>query len=314
MQNIQTILISRVDNIGDVLLSLPLCGVLKEANIKIKIFFLCTELTRPLVERSSHVDEIIIWNSLTTRLPKVDAMIHVYPQSTVAREAKRQNIKFRIGTNRRFFHWIYCNKLVNLTRKNSNDHEAILNIKLLKPLGIISKISKDRLWKYYGWKTINKSQQPCEKFKLIFHIKSRGSAKEWAVKNYFRLAKLLSSNTFQIYLTGTKEEGALIHKEAPGLINLSQVSDLTGTFSLDELIQFIQSSDGLIGASTGPLHIAAASGIFCLGLFPSQKPINALRWGPLGQKVQILSESNMAKEATLMIEPKDACDIIKSWI
>ncbi len=293
---------------------MPLCGLLKEANINIKIFFLCTEFTRSLVEKSSHVDEIVIWNSFATRFPKVDVIIHVYPQLIVAREAKRQKIKFRIGTNRRFFHWIYCNKLVSLTRKNSNEHEAILNIKLLKPLGITSKISRDRLWKYYGWKIVKRNKKSYEKFKLIFHIKSRGHGKEWAVKNYFRLAKLLPHSTFQIYLTGIKEEGALIHEEAPELINLPQVSDLTGKFNLDELIQFIQSSDGLVGAGTGPLHIAAASGIFCLGLFPNQRPINSLRWGPIGQKVQVISESDMAKETTLIIEPKDVYDIIKSWI
>ena len=84
-----------------------------------------------------------------------------------------------------------------------------------------------------------------------------------------------------IYLTGTEAEGECIHSEIPEIFLLPHVSDVTGKFSLP---RFIGLSDGLVAASTGPLHIAAASGVFCLGLFPSQKPIYAERWGPIGKK------------------------------
>ena len=52
--------------------------------------------------------------------------------------------------------------------------------------------------------------------------------------------------------------------------------------TLKELIGFISKADGLVASSTGPLHIAAATGIHAIGLYPPVKPINAKRWGPVG--------------------------------
>lgn len=65
--------------------------------------------------------------------------------------------------------------------------------------------------------------------------------------------------------------------------------DLTGKLSLDELMQFISKADGLICASTGPVHLAAAFGIYTLGLYAPIKPFHADRWGPVGKKAQFLS-------------------------
>ena len=66
------------------------------------------------------------------------------------------------------------------------------------------------------------------------------------------------------------------------------IADLTGKLSLDELIAFIQSADGLIAGSTGPLHIAAAMGINALGLFTPLIGHNPARWKPLGMKAEYL--------------------------
>ncbi|MEM8966575.1 MAG: glycosyl transferase, partial [Bacteroidota bacterium] len=47
---------------------------------------------------------------------------------------------------------------------------------------------------------------------------------------------------------------------------------------------------------TGPLHIAAASGIYTLGLYPDKRPMHAGRWGPIGIKANYI-ESSSAKNA-----------------
>jgi heptosyltransferase III len=70
-----------------------------------------------------------------------------------------------------------------------------------------------------------------------------------------------------------------IHKKA---------MDLTGKLNLEQLIAFISIADGLVAASTGPLHIAAAMGKKTVGLFAPMKPIHPGRWAPLGKDVHIL--------------------------
>jgi ADP-heptose:LPS heptosyltransferase len=52
--------------------------------------------------------------------------------------------------------------------------------------------------------------------------------------------------------------------------------------ALDQFIAFISRADGLVAASTGPLHIAAALGKVSVGLFAPMQPIHPGRWAPLG--------------------------------
>ncbi|MCB0778620.1 MAG: hypothetical protein KDC03_03595, partial [Flavobacteriales bacterium] len=56
----------------------------------------------------------------------------------------------------------------------------------------------------------------------------------------------------------------------------------------DQLIALIGASDALVAASTGPLHIAAASGKRAIGLFAPRRPIHPGRWAPLGPDAHAL--------------------------
>jgi ADP-heptose:LPS heptosyltransferase len=50
----------------------------------------------------------------------------------------------------------------------------------------------------------------------------------------------------------------------------------------------IGAADALVAASTGPLHIAAASGIRTVGLFSMRRPVFPARWAPIGRDVHVL--------------------------
>jgi ADP-heptose:LPS heptosyltransferase len=58
--------------------------------------------------------------------------------------------------------------------------------------------------------------------------------------------------------------------------------------SLNQLIAFIDYSDALVAASTGPLHIAAALGKVAIGIYPPIKPMHPGRWAPVGKKATYL--------------------------
>ena len=126
------ILLSRTDNIGDVIFTLPMAGMIKQYYPDSKVYFLGKNYTQAIVECCSFIDGFFTLD--TVQNEKFDAIIHVFPNKEIALWAKKTKIPLRIGTNRRFFHLTTCNKLVNLTRKNSGYHESQLNLKLLKPL------------------------------------------------------------------------------------------------------------------------------------------------------------------------------------
>jgi ADP-heptose:LPS heptosyltransferase len=296
----KSIIISRTDSIGDVVLTLPLAGILKSVFPEVKIYFMGCSYTEPIINACSNIDSFINWNELQklSKPEKVaffkslhaDAIIHVFPKSAITKLAYQSKIPMRIGTSHRFHPWLYCNKIVALGRRSSKLHEAQLNIKLLKPLGIKTDFSINEIWKFFG---LTQSSLPefesliqKNKFNLILHPKSKGSAREWGLDNYGKLIELLPNQKFNIFISGTNDEKIalqpLIEKYK------DSVTDITGKMSLENFIKFIGLADGLVAASTGPLHIASALGKHAIGLYAPMRPIHPGRWSPIGINARAL--------------------------
>ncbi len=294
-------IISRADSIGDVVLTLPVAGVLRSLYPDARILFLGRSYTEALINTCEHVDGFINWDeykqlSFAARAQKLaglhaDTIIHVFPDQDIALAARQAGIALRIGTRNRFFHWFTCNRLVKLSRRRSVYHEAQLNLQLLTSLGAQKLYSLEDIGMLYGM-TVFAPLSPVlhnmldtARINLILHPKSRGSAREWGLENFSRLIRLLPEEEYKIFITGTAAEGNMVRRlfeEHP------RVVDITGKLSLAQLISFISKADGLVAASTGPLHIAAASGVNTVGIFPPMKPIDPCRWGPVGKHTRVL--------------------------
>lgn len=299
-QKPKRILISRTDSIGDVVLNLPVAGVLKKLFPAAELLFLGKDYTKDVINSCKHIHQFISWDELQLLKPEeaidylkqlnIDVIIHAFPRPEIASLAKKAGIPHRIGTTGRAYHLTTVNHLVLLSRKRSDLHEAQLNLKLLKPLGWKKELALDEIHKYYGLTKLSKlshetkSSLSPNKFNLILHPKSKGSAREWGLDNFNQLIDILPKNQFKIFITGTREEGQLM-KEAL-LDKHDFIHDLTGKLSLSQLIAFIASADGLVAASTGPLHLAAALGIHAVGIYPPIRPMHPGRWAPIGIKAK----------------------------
>lgn len=298
------IIISRSDNLGDVILTLPLAGYLKSVSEKNQIFFIGKAYTKAIIETSEFIDtfldrEDILVNPKTLADINADLIIFIFPDKELAKMANKVNIPIRIGTSHRIFNWFYCNKRVDFSRKKSDLHESQLNFKLLKPINLKTNPSLEEIPNWYGMKpnTLKKDVSLDNKrFKLILHPKSKGSAREWKMDNYFELAQKLDSNDFQIIITGTEKEGKLIKQEKSEIFDLPHVLDLTGKLSLSELVSLINQVDGLLACSTGPLHIASALGKFALGIYPPIKPMHPTRWKPIGKFAKHLAVDKICSD------------------
>jgi len=295
---LKSIILSRTDSLGDVVLSLPVAGAIKKQDASIKVLFIGRTYSKSIIEASEFVDQFINFDELSKKTKtdqisffqdiNANAIIHIFPQKEIAKLAKKSNISIRIGTSHRLFHLLTCNRRVNLGRKNSDLHESQLNLKLLGPLSIKNNYSLGEISELYGFKKyveLNENVNgliSARRFNLILHPKSKGSAREWGLENFAELIELLPENMYKIFVTGTKEEGSLMLDFLEKY--KSRITDLTGTLSLAELLSFISKADGLVAASTGPLHIAAATGIKAIGIFAPMRPIHPGRWKPIGKK------------------------------
>jgi heptosyltransferase-3 len=300
----RTIIISRTDKIGDVVLTLPMAGVLKKMWPGVRIIFLGQAYTKPIVECSKHVDEFWDWReirawdkSTASKMcaeKNVDAIVHVFPQREIAAWAKQVGIPIRIGTRNRFYHWLQCNKLVNVSRRNSAEHEASLNLALVKGVFDLPVVNQNSLFEYYGLSPKHALENrhatllDKERVNVILHPKSKGSAREWPLHKWKALAESLPPEKFKIFVSGGPEEALELISVFPQEAHCAVVN-IAGTMSLEQFVSFVGASDGLVAASTGPLHIASSLGRHALGLYPPIKPMHGGRWGPLGARARFLS-------------------------
>ena len=305
-ENPFTFLVSRTDAIGDVVLTLPVCGRLKQLFPGCRVVLIGRTYTAPVAAACPWVDDFLNLDELlklaeaaqiaTLRAYAAAAIIHVFPHKTLARLAQKARIPLRIGTRSRWQHWLTCNRLVALSRRHSPLHEAQLNARLLQPFGDTSEPTFPEVAQLVrlraiepladGWQELLSQRRPGQ-LNVILHPRSRGSAREWGLDNFGQLARLLHQAGHRVFITGTAAEGEEL---APWLQQNAAflTADLTGQLSLPQFIAFIAATDGLVAGSTGPLHLAAALGRHALGLYPSIRPMHPGRWAPLGPHAEFM--------------------------
>jgi heptosyltransferase III len=303
------ILISRTDAIGDVVLTLPMVGQIRKAQPESEIFFLCRDYTAPVVNACGFVNHTVSWDQLRSlawpqkirflKELKLDVVLHVFPRPELAFLFWQARVPRRIGVRQRLYHWLTCNTRVNLSRRESDRHEADLNqalavgaglAKLHQGLGRSSEPpSYDyglRVTPFWPEKIARAKEVPC----WILHPGSHGSARSWPIEHFVELARRLLKQGLRVAVTGTEKEGASFRRYFSDL----NIHDLTGQLTLTELMGFISVAQGIVAGSTGPLHIAAALGRTAIGVYPARRPMHAGRWGPRGPKAVALTSSHPA--------------------
>lgn len=295
-KNPGTIIISRTDSIGDMVLALPAAKILKDFFPGIKVAFMGKQYVKAVADACEYADAFIDVADFHAQEilidgKKPDAIVHFLTNKQNAERAKTLHIPLRIGTISRIYHLITCNRFALVRRKNSPLHEAQLNLKLLKPLGIKKNFSFNEIASSYGFTKFEALQHQYAtlihpgKFNIIIHPKSQGNAREWPLSHFINLIKMLDENLFNIFISGTENE----RKEIEPLFEevRDKVTDIMGKINLAQFISFINACDAVITNSTGPLHLAAAMGKNAIGLYPPLKPKHAARWGPIGKNTKV---------------------------
>ena len=282
---------------GDVVLALPVAGMLKKAFPGVRIGLLASQYTKPIAAACEHIDEFIDIDDFLKNEVLVDgkpwgAILHLVTNAQVANRAKELKIPVRVGTMSRFHHWFNCNRLIWLSRRTAGLHEAQSNLKLLKPFGITKTISFDEISHLYGLRRLEplsdefRNLLNTDKFNIILHPKSKGNAREWPIDHFISLINLLDADRYKIFLSGVQSEKKDLQKIEGAVKN--PVMNMAGRIPLSQFISFIAAADGMVSNSTGPVHIAAALGKDTLGIYPSLTHKNPVRWAPIGKKAKAI--------------------------
>jgi ADP-heptose:LPS heptosyltransferase/O-antigen ligase len=323
------ILLCRTDNIGDVVLTLPLAAYLKARYPGARVDFLCRAYVAPVVRHCHHIDQVIEVDAIGDARDffassSYDTVIFVHPNRRLAMGAWRARVEHRVGTSHRLHHWLTCNRLAHFSRAKSDSHEAELNFRLLAPLGLAARPSLAELATMYGLTAPRDARAEAlfapARWNLILHPKSNGNGREWPLAHYARLAQLLTSEPdIALWITGSAAEGEFIAQHGAALLALPNVRTLCGKFDLGGLLALIGAADGLVASGTGPLHLSAALGKPTLGLFPPCKPIDPARWGALGPRARSLcperacARCDAACACMESITPSRVAEAVRAW-
>jgi ADP-heptose:LPS heptosyltransferase len=168
--------------------------------------------------------------------------------------------------------------------------------------------------------------------KIIIGIHAASSenaeAKRWPRNHFIKLINLLNKrfDNLMFVMTGIESEGNYVN---PIINNVEKGNcyNSCGVFNLKDFIYFTKKCGLFISNDTGPIHIAAARGITCVGLYG---PTSPLVYGPYGKKHIILykkpgcgpcvnnysSKSTNCKDPICMknITPKEVSEVIVNYI
>jgi len=293
------LIISRTDAIGDVCLTLPAMGWLKSVHPDWQITMLVKAYAAPVAQSCHWIDTVAVWpenmseHELSAWLLHMhaDHIIHVFPNRRIAVAAKRAGIPLRSGVWGRLYHWFNCNHKVWLSRAHSLHHEAYLNLLLLaKVLNIACPDDALMRQQVVNWSGIRLTANPdtAPTKDIVLHPYSRGSGREWPIVNFAELARLMVNDGWHPMIGGTAQDAEIFatqqHLFPAGSTNVM------GADTLEQYMQRIASSAGLVASSTGPLHMASLLGQACVGLFPPKQGVNQVRWGgmsPAGANLQL---------------------------
>lgn len=309
----KNILIVRTDRIGDLVLTLPLAGLIKKHYPECKVSILVREYTENIVKNHPFIDEVIVLNEIDGKInfaenlyaiksKKFDVCIVVYPTFVLSLIMFFAGIKTRIGTGYRWYSFLF-NQKVYEHRKNAERHELEFNVNLLGKISIKNNVDEKNV-SYdlqvnqsslnIADKILDDENIVASKLIIIVHPGSGGSSVDLPLNKLIELVKKLDDDNYQIILTGNQNEVELCQK----IKSSSKAKVFAGKLNLDELTALISRSSLFIANSTGPIHIAAALGKFVVGFYPKIVASSKERWAPYTTKKLVYEPTIDCKNCT----------------
>ena len=322
------ILLVRTDRLGDVILTLPMLPLLRQAMPHAHISLLLNRYTGEVVQGNPHVDTILWYDGPDGLVPfgsmrsairreEFDSVVVVHPTLRLAWLMFRAGIPERIGTGYRAYSFLF-NRRVYEHRKDARRHELEYNLQLLRVLGcpvpdgnfspdfsiVVPKTAGDRVAALLRRSGIDPESRP-----VIVHPGSGGSAREWPIASFGLLAERLAKDR-PVIVTGS--EGESVRAETVVRGSNGRAVSFAGKLGLMDLAALLGRAGVMISNSTGPLHLAVAVGTPVVGLYPRQTAMSARRWGPYAEASRVLTPDASIECSECTGSPGEHCACMAS--
>lgn len=279
---INSILVSRLRFMGDVILTTPLLEALRKGFPRARITYLTERPYHTLLENHPCVDKILSLN-LRSSLDQIklfleikkcyfDIAIDLFGNPRSALLNFMSGARFRIGGDFRGRKVLYTHKI----RDDGTPKTAVeFHMNYLRPIGTSCKVSEPMIVvtsEEKTWARRYLSKKGFKRQEMVIGIHSGGSwpAKQWFPERFAGLANRLKKETeAQILLTmGPGEEKVVqsVIKDCNFQIPEPEV------FSPRQMAALLSVIDIFISNDCGPMHLAPAVGTKTVGVFGPGEP------------------------------------------
>ncbi|MBM3328092.1 MAG: glycosyltransferase family 9 protein [Calditrichaeota bacterium] len=284
------VLIVRNDRLGDAILALPAVRLVREQLPDAEIYLWLAKGVAPLGNCLKEVTGVIAGGDrsgdealMALLTMGIDAAFCLRPTYHNARTLSKARIERRFGTSRRWYSPLFSDR-IPLSRRNSDRHEADLNLDFLHHIGLTGEAKFPVL--HLPERARNQAAELLRSTGLkegdafaVLHPGSGGSAREWPPQYFSLLAgRLKQMGLDAVVVTGleTESSSCIAASSRYGAINLCGRTDLL------TLAAILNWAALFVSASTGPLHLMVALGGKAIGLYPPVADCLPSRWGPYG--------------------------------
>jgi len=290
------LLITRIDRIGDVVLSTSIPREVKRNYPNSFVAVLVRDYTKDIYKNNPYVDEIIVYNKdendfnfwqMVKRLRnfKFNYAFMLFPDERLNWLLFFSNIKNRIGVGHKLYQFLSFTKYINRRKYIPLRHEADYCLDMIRKIGIEPHsinseiyLSEDEQRKV---NQIKKSLSKNGKTIIGINSTSGNSAPNLQPGEYKKIInKLLEFGSIKVVVTD--------YNPPVEILNINGVDYINEGKPLRESILNFAAIDILISSSTGPMHIAAALNIKTISLFCPLTACSPKLWGPLGNISEII--------------------------
>ncbi len=292
-----SVLVSRYDRIGDLVLSFPAMAHLQRLGFE-KIYLHHAPYTSALAKLAIHNGIVRGAGSASADFSELQGQnawgLSLFHCQETAACFKSLQLPFTLGPRSKLSAlWSYKKTLVQ-HRSRVEKSEMAYNVDLANALGAHAGLAKREFCGLPALKVppewLTQVSNHYTHYDLLVIVNNRGSAENWSLQDYVSFAKELAKtehfSKVAFLLSGPDEV-----QSAETLQALSKKDDfpfdVLGSFkNLETLIALISQAKKLVASSTGPLHVAHALGVPVVGVYPPDRPEFRVRsferWRPDG--------------------------------
>lgn len=295
--SVQSILIIKLDEIGDMVNSLHVFELLNTEYPEAKITLWCKNFIVPLVSSDIHLHKVV--TTVEELENKYDVIVDLRGSFESIKVAMRSKATYRVdrGSVR------FKNKF-----NGGQKHEVITNLQIIEPL--LSKLPKDIKLKIYhpnaDLELVNRfiEDNQLGDF-VVFHCEARRALRKWNPEKFASTAKYIKANYgYDILFAGDKAD-----RESIDYIR-SKVDFITynvaGEFTLSAFATLSSKAKLFIGNESGPLHIATASACKSIGLYGPGVPTVFYPWGLNSTYIHHVLDCNPCDQIHC-VRPNNSC-------